>query len=202
MNKENVKYLNEEQMEAIHDKFREIYPDHDQVIYLHEKESEYVHSDLGFMWSSGDKDLIIIYTMGMSASKNSNIELFIKVPKNMMLKELSCSICDNKSSNIIDCIDPKYLFLIKDMIKLTKLPEMTGEVYSDGHTIMMDRDNPYYYGFREVFNGDIYDKSISFCYLVPLTVENFIEISSINPKKNWEKRLSYLDSQMVVYNLN
>ena len=198
MNEENVKYLSVEQMDAIENKFTEVYTEHDQIMYLHEKESEYVHSDLGFMWSE-NKDLMIIFTVGMSASENSNMELFITVPKNMILDKLTCEICEDKSEDWYKKIDHRYLFLIKDLIRLTKLPEMTGEIYDDGHTIMMNMDNPYYYGFRKIFDGNICGRNISFCYLVPLTPEKFDELPN---KNNWKERLSYLDNNAIVYDFN
>lgn len=144
--------LTPEEMEHVENRVRSLFPEHDQLLIIHEKESKYCHSDLGILFTSNKESKlpVILFTMGCSAAKiidtqnkQHSFELLYELPRTAFADDLSeenCVVCGKNPKAAIDLIKPEYKYVIEDMIKMSKLPALTGEYYGNGHTIEINSD--------------------------------------------------------------
>lgn len=144
--------LTSEEMENVENSIRSLFPNHDQLFILHEIESKYCHSDIGILFTSNkDSGLpVILFTLGCSAAKvilddtkYQSFEMIYKLPRSAFADDLSedmCSICGRNPRMSIEIVKEEYRYIIYDLLKLSKLPALTGEYYGNGHTIEINSD--------------------------------------------------------------
>lgn len=194
------KYLPTVIMDKIEESFEQAFPDRDTMI-IHEIKSEYIHTDIGVMMSE-DKNDVILYTLGMSASLMKNgrrCELFTKISLDHVLIKPEDEICGDDAAPIQDCFDEYAKDRISTLIMLTKWIDAHGEVYKDCDTlnaVERNTNNNGYYVFRQIFKINCrYTKypeynNIDVFYLKPVTQE---ECFAITEYENIAERASIIN---------
>lgn len=180
---EECKTLSVEEMEFIEDSFKKMFPNREDFTVLHEFESKYVHSDIGIL--SGESCSTILFTMGMSCTimdGGKQCEVFVELPKEAFYQNPTEQVLAN-GAKLNDIINPEYSFIIRDLIDISKMPAMEGDLYNDTDTILTFGN---YYGLRKIFKIG----NIDCFYLVQLSLEDFILINTpINRKEFLSERI-------------
>lgn len=207
---EPVLHLTTDEMNHVEDRIRSLFPEHDQLLILHEIESKYCHSDIGILFKSekNSKLPVILFTMGCSAAgvpikdHDHAFEVIYKLPRSAFADDLSedtCSICGKNPRMSTEIVKKEYRYVIEDMIRISKLPAMTGEYYGNGHTIEINSKRTV--GLLSIsniilkkFNHNKYDFKLY--HLVYLNKKQLNKILSV---KNMLMRQCYLYS-ILKYN--
>lgn len=184
--------LTPEEMEHVENRVRALFPEHDQLLIIHEKESKYCHSDLGILFTSNKESKlpVILFTIGCSATKinlggfEHSFELIYKLPRNAFAEDMSeenCELCGRNPKTTIDLIAPEYRYVIEDMIKMSKLPAVTSEYYDSGHTIEINSGR--IVGLLSFSNKDHKDE-FQLYHIIYLNKKQFKKISATKDMMN------------------
>lgn len=163
---EECKTLSVEEMEFIEDSFKKKFPNRKDFAVLHEIESEYVHSDIGIL--SGESCSTILFTMGMSCTimdGGKQCEVFVELPKEAFYQNPTEQVLAN-GAKLNDIINPEYNFINRDLIDISKMPAIDGDLYKDTDTISTSGN---IYALRKIFKIG----NIDCFYLAQLSLTDF-----------------------------
>lgn len=122
------------------------YFDSEEILVMHEKESEVVHSDVYIVKPSEDRDYYILLSSGMSA-------LPMKVPEGhsyLAYAEVMMLLPANWNMNYDDFADENNYWPIRTLQQLSKYPHLNDTWFDWGHTVPLDSTHPVCHRFTSV----------------------------------------------------
>jgi hypothetical protein len=120
--------------------------DEDEILVMHEKESEVVHSDIYIIKPSEDRDYYIMISSGMSAIPMS-------VPADsphLAFAEVMILLPSNWNINYEDFADENNYWPIRLLKQLSKYPHLNSTWLGWGHTIPLNDQHPVNHNFHSV----------------------------------------------------
>jgi hypothetical protein len=133
----------------------------EEILVLHEKESEIIHSDIYIVKSSEDRPYNLLLTCGLSA-------LPMKVPDdldNLKFAEITMLLPGHWKLNYDDFGDENNYWPIRALKQLSKYPHLNETWLGFGHTIPLDDTHKVNHNFDSIILLESITLSADFTYI-------------------------------------
>lgn len=135
--------------------------DSEEILVLHEKESEIVHSDIYIVKPSEDRNYNLLLTCGLSA-------LPMKVPDNLdhlKFAEITILLPTHWKLEYDDFVDENNYWPIRALKQLSKYPHLNNTWFGYGHAIPLDDTHKVNHNFDSILLLESITLSDEFTYI-------------------------------------